>query len=85
MWLANARSAWSTRHSDAGFMLPMAMFITMMAVAASTLVVILVLFTSTQTQIGEARVQDNATAEAGLDAALASIEQSTGTNRPCSF
>lgn len=85
MWLANARSAWSTRHSDAGFMLPMAMFITMIAVAASTLVVILVMFTSTQTQIGEARVQDNATAEAGLDAALASIEQSTGTNLPCSF
>jgi hypothetical protein len=66
-------------------MLPMALFITMIAVAASTLVVGMVLFSIGQTQIGESRVQDNVTAEAGVDAAIAALEQSTGTNPPCAF
>ena len=79
MWLATIQRVRATHRADAGFMLPMALFITMIAVAASTLVVGMVLFSIGQTQIGEARVQDNVTAEAGLDAALAALEQPFGS------
>ncbi len=85
MWLATIQRVRATHRSDAGFMLPMALFVTLIAVAASTLVVGMVLFSIGQTQIGEARVQDNVTAEAGLDAALAALEQSSGTTPPCGF
>lgn len=70
---------------DSGYVMLMAMFAIIIGVGAVMLIFSSALFTVRQTTLGRERVQSTATAEAGLDSAFAALEQSNGTNVPCSL
>lgn len=77
------RRLWHYQRSDAGFMMPTALFIALIATTASVLVVGTVLVSMRFSQRGAERAQDYAAAEAGIDAAIAAMEQGKTFQMPC--
>lgn len=76
------RSMW---REDQGYTMPMTLFVSMIAVAAGIAIALTVTITTRQASLGRETVQANAAAEAGLDAAYAALEQSGGTDVPCTL
>lgn len=70
---------------DDGYTMPLVMFVTMIGIAIGMALLTSVVFTSNQVSLGRERVQARAAAEAGIDVALAAIEQGQGLSVPCSL
>lgn len=65
--------------------MPIIMFICLIGLTAAIAVSLTVEHTIRQASLGRERVQASAAAEAGLDAAYAALQQSSGTSLPCSL
>lgn len=78
----DGRVSW---RADDGFLMPMTLFVCMIALAVGIAMTVTVGFTIRQASMGRVRVQSTAAAEAGLDAAYAALQQSAGTALPCSL
>ncbi len=81
----NTDGASTRTRGDNGYTMPMVMLVTMIAIAIGVALATSIIFTTNQVSLGRERVQARGAAEAGIDIALAAIEQSQGSTVPCSL